>query len=92
MSAGRDLWRALAVLVALGLATTAIAALRDGAAAAWPAAAAAALLVLAGLEAEIILARYLALRVAPAWLRGFRAALVLLLSILYALWLIPLLP
>ena len=86
----RDLSRALAVLIALGAATTAIAVLRDGAALVWPAAAAAALLVLAGFKAEIILARYLALRVAPAWLRGFRAALVLLIAILYALWLIPL--
>jgi hypothetical protein len=84
-----DLWRALAVLIALGVATTAIAVVKDGAGAFWPAAAAS-LLVLAGLKAEIILARYLALRVAPAWLRGFRAALVLLIAILYALWLIPL--
>jgi hypothetical protein len=91
MRADRALLRALAVLIALGLGTTALAALRDDAALVWPAAAAAALLVLAGLKAEIILARYLALNVAPAWLRGFRAALVLLLAILYALWLVPLL-
>jgi hypothetical protein len=91
MRPDRDLRRALAALIALGLATTAIAALRDGAALVWPAAAAAALLVLAGLKAEIILARYLALRVAPAWLRGFRGAVVLLIAILYALWLVPLL-
>jgi hypothetical protein len=89
MSALRDLARALAALIALGAATTAIAVLRDGAAPVWPAAAAM-LLVLAGLKAEIILARYLALGVAPAWLRGFRAALVLLIAVLYALWLIPL--
>ena len=88
MSQHRDLGRALAVLIALGAATTAIAVLRDSAHLVWPAAAAA-LLVLAGLKAEIILSRYLALRVAPAWLRGFRAALVLLIAILYALWLIP---
>jgi hypothetical protein len=91
MRADRDLWRALAALIAIGLATTAIAVLRDGAALVWPAVAAAALLVLAGLKAEIILGRYLALRVAPAWLGGFRIAVVLLLAILYAIWLIPLL-
>ncbi len=89
MNSDRALRRALGALVALGLATTAIAVLRDSAALVWPAVAAAALLVLAGCKAEIILARYLALRVAPAWLAGFRAALVLLLAILYALWLIP---
>jgi hypothetical protein len=89
MNGHRNLTRALAVLIALGAGTTAIAVLRDSAGPFWPAAAAL-LLVLAGLKAEIILARYLALRVAPAWLRGFRAALVLLIAILYALWLIPL--
>jgi hypothetical protein len=91
MKADRDLLRALCVLIALGLGTTAIAALRDSAALIWPAIAAAALLMLAGCKAEIILARYLALHVAPAWLRGFRGAVVLLIAILYALWLIPLL-
>ncbi len=91
MRSDRDLRRALAALVALGIATTAMAALRDGPALVWPAAAAPVLLILAGCKAEIILARYLALRRAPAWLRGFRAALVLLLAILYALWLIPML-
>jgi hypothetical protein len=90
MSQHRDLWRALAVLIALGVATTAIAVLKDGSGPVWTAGAAV-LLVLAGLKAEIILSRYLALRVAPAWLRGFRAALVLLIAILYTLWLIPLL-
>ena len=90
MRGDRDLLRALAALIAIGLATTVIAVLRDGAAMVWPAAAAAALLVLAGLKAEIILGRYLALRVAPAWLGGFRVAVVLLIAILYALWLIPL--
>ena len=91
MKADRDLLRALGVLIVLGLGTAAIAVLRDSAAVVWPALAAAALLVLAGLKAEIILARYLALRVAPAWLRGFRGAVVLLVAILYTLWLIPLL-
>jgi hypothetical protein len=91
MRADRDLWRALAALIAIGLVTTSVAALRDSAAQVWPAAAAAALLVLAGLKAEIILGRYLALRIAPAWLGGFRLAVVLLLAILYSIWLIPLL-
>lgn len=90
MRGERDLWRALAALIALGLATTAIAALSDGSDGLWPAAAAtAALLALAGIKAEIILGRYLALRAAPAWLRGFRAAVGLLLAVLYAIWLIP---
>jgi hypothetical protein len=91
MKGDRDLLRALGVLIALGIATAAIAVLRDEAALVWPAAAAAVLLVLAGLKAEIILARYLALRVAPVWLRGFRSAVVLLMAILYVLWLVPLL-
>jgi hypothetical protein len=90
MSGRRDLGRALGALIALGVATTLIAVLKESAGAAWPAAAAA-LLVLAGLKAEIILSRYLALRVAPAWLHGFRSAVVLLVAILYTLWLIPLL-
>lgn len=89
MRSDRDLARALVLLIGLGVGTTVIAVLRESWGPVWPAAAAS-LLVLAGLKAEIILARYLALRVAPAWLRGFRAALVLLLAILYALWLIPL--
>jgi hypothetical protein len=91
MNSDRDLRRALAGLVVLGLATTGIAILRDGAANLWPPFAAAALLVLAGLKAEIILGRYLTLRAAPAWLRGFRAAIVLLLAIQYAIWLVPVL-
>ncbi len=89
MSDARDLWRALAALFAFGLATTAIAVLRDRAEWHWPAGVAAALLALAGLKAEIILGRYLALRAAPVWLSGFRAAIVLLLVILYAVWLAP---
>ena len=55
MTGARDLRRTLAALVLLGLATTGIAVLRDGAARLWPAGAAAALLVLAGLKAELIL-------------------------------------
>ena len=83
-----DLARALAALLALGLATAATVVLG----AAVPAALAAALLlVLAGLKAEVILARYLALAAAPEWLRGFRGALALLLAALYALYLAPLL-
>ena len=92
MSGDGDLWRALSALIVIGLATTGIAILRDGADWLWPAAAAAALLVLAGLKAEIILGRYLALRLAPIWLNGFRTAIVLLLAILYAIWLVPFLP
>ena len=91
MTGDRLLWRALAALVGLGLATTAIAVLRDRAALVWPAAAAALLLGLAGLKAEVILTRYLGLGAAPAWRAGFRTGLVLLLVLLYAIWLIPLL-
>lgn len=91
MSGVRDLRRALVALIVLGLATTGIAVLRDGAGWLWPAAATAALLVLAGLKAEIILGRYLALRLAPAWLSGFRGAIVLLLTVLYVIWLVPVL-
>lgn len=89
MTRDRDLWRALAALIVFGLATTGIAVLRDRTDAIWLAAAAAALLVLAGLKAEIILGRYLALRLAPAWLGRFRTAVALLLAVLYAIWLVP---
>lgn len=89
MTGDRALWRALAALIVFGLATTAIAVLRDEADWLWPAAAVAALLALAGLKAEVILGRYLALVVAPLWLSGFRAAIWLLLAILYAVWLLP---
>jgi hypothetical protein len=77
--------RALAALIALSLATTALTAV----ASAVPLAAGAGALVLAGLKADLILTRYLGLADAPTWRRGFRAALVLLLGALAALWLVP---
>ena len=87
MAGDRDLATALAGLLALGLATAGVVVLGG----ALPGALAAALLlVLAGLKAEIVLARYLALRAAPAWLGGFRAAVAILLATLYALYLAPL--
>ena len=88
MRPDRDLLNALAALAALSLVTVAIAA--PGVTLAGPALAVAALLILAGIKAEIILSRYLGLSAAPPWRRGFRAAVILLLTILYALWLIPL--
>ena len=89
MRGERDLLRALAALIGLGLATAILAAANDALGGWHRAAAVAALIVLAGLKAEIILARYLALAAAPAWRRGFRAALILLAAILYGSWLIP---
>jgi hypothetical protein len=79
--------RALVALIALSLATTALTA----AAPAVPLAAGAGALVLAGLKADVILTRYLGLAGAPVWRRGFRAALVLLVGALGALWLVPVL-
>jgi hypothetical protein len=85
MTDARTLSRALGALVALSLATTALTA------ASWaaPVAAGAGALALAGLKADVILTLYLGLADAPVWRRGFRAALVLLLGALAALWLIP---
>jgi hypothetical protein len=40
----------------------------------------------------VILTRYLGFADAPSWLRGFRAALVLLMIALFGLYLIPLMP
>jgi hypothetical protein len=89
MSDVRTLARALGWLVALSLATTALARAFPGAA--LPPAAAGAVLALAALKADVILTRYLGLADAPSWRRGFRAALALLMLALFGLYLIPLL-
>ncbi len=91
MRGERDLLRALAALIGLGLATVALAGLQDDIAGWHKAAAVAVLLLLAGLKAEIILSRYLGLAAAPSWLHGFRAAVIALAAILFVFWLIPML-
>jgi hypothetical protein len=85
----RTLARALGVLVALSLATTAL--VRVFPDAALPPAAAAVLLGLAALKADVILTRYLGLAETPSWRRGFRAALAFLMVALFGLYLFPLL-
>jgi hypothetical protein len=81
------LLRAWGWLMAASAATTALTLLTDGAP--LGAAAAAALLGLAGAKAALILRRYLGLDAAPFWRRGFEAALAGALLLFLGLFLIP---
>ena len=81
--------RAWAWLVGLGLATTA-AAEGIGAGLAVPVLGTG-LLAVAFVKARLILARYLGLDAAPAWRRGFEAAIGAFLVLLAGLYLVPVL-
>jgi hypothetical protein len=79
--------RAWALLIALGLATTAIAALGPEAGA--PLALGALILAIAFLKMRLILTRYLGLANAPFWRRGFDATLALFVLLLLGLYAVP---
>lgn len=87
MTPAQPLVRAFAALATLSLATAALTVIADDGG--LHPALAAALLVLAGVKATVILRRYLGLAAAPAWRRGFETVLALLLITLFTVWLIP---
>lgn len=81
--------RAWLWLVVLSAATSLAAALAG--AGRWHPALAAIVLALAGLKAVQILRHYLGLEAAPTWRRGFETVIGLYLTLLFGLYLLPLL-